>query len=483
MIQEKPIDWLAYCPLNIQAFDALNRQLPQADATLLLSKILFHQRYSKIHAEGRQWVVRSREQMAHWLDCSLSKIDRLLGVLEEGGFLLKKRSLWYGKQRLFLSATSTLHAVPINFAKLSQLAEKTGSRQSALIFSRILYSFSNSSLRHAGQVWCALSKSALSEFSGLSIRTVDAVLDHLMQQGFIEKNVFVWQGKRQCHFRVLESALPVLKKLYQSAKALVASSKACRHICRSQPANMTTSIIERTKEKETNNITRKYFSSLLERKQKKDAGGISFEDLGGKGRLSARQKAYLRGAFNNTQQRNGLCLSSPEQVWEELLFSLSSPSHSQAVSNFRHGVSRAMLLLSQGRWRTPFGFSKHSAAGQQYAALSRKNAKQHFQYKRDCGARDLKGLHRPHMDSTPPKKSSEEMPRQVFQSLKSVEYSWTKKGVRFAEALFSVSKNADLGREEQSRRIHFLEQSIHACLRKGADRKIIFSALPDTPHR
>ena len=355
---------LGICPLNMGLFESLSLKSPSLDATFLLSKIAFQQKRSHFRFKGRAWIIRSREQMAQWLGCSTRKIDRLLLVLEKQGLLQKKQTLWFGKKSLKVSVHIDLS--PIFFESMDPLIEAVGSRHAAFIFSYILYAFSGSRIHHHHQKWCVLSRKQLSDFFGLSLRTIDAHIAHLIAVGFLEKRQFLWQGKQRTHFR---------------PTALANTSLRCHTPQKPRGANLSASIRLRTNISKINNTFRDSVSQSLP--QNSD---INFKKE--EGHLTPRQVAYLRGALANTQKKYALRLSHPSQVWDELVFSLTNPVHTKNVCNFQHGVSRAMLLLSQGRWRTPFGFFKYSEAGKRYADIAHQNEKIRQARKREAGARD-----------------------------------------------------------------------------------------------
>ena len=102
------------CPINFNQFSLLQNKTKNLDATVLCSKLKFHQLNSKIKYNGKTWIVRSREQIAEWFHYSTKKVDKIIDSLSSMGLLEKRVSTWYGKKRLFLNVPNEIDAVPIN---------------------------------------------------------------------------------------------------------------------------------------------------------------------------------------------------------------------------------------------------------------------------------------------------------------------------------------------------------------------------------
>ncbi len=350
---------LSICPINFKAFDSLNSRLNNVDATLLLSKIKFHQSFTKIKKFDRAVIARSRKQIASWFGFSTKKIDRILGQLEETGLIEKTVGLWYGKKRIFISASTETNMVPVNLDMLGAITDYTGSVRTALIFSKIAFAYANTKIEHEDKKWCCLNKGELSKWAGLSIRTIDSLLDGLCKKGLILKKKFLWRDKIQTHFHIPDFVITTINKTINRGKDPITSYKkpnkiiGCQkqekvinsHNCRELPAKRGLSIRIRSNLKETNNIT----------------SDINFELVGEN--LSWRQLKYLRAAFTRTANQQSLIISSPKDLWEQLKFSVLNIQQHKGINSFKHVVARCMKILSDGNWRTPIGFSNHSEYG------------------------------------------------------------------------------------------------------------------------
>lgn len=370
------------CPINFKAFGAINRITSNIEASLLYSKIFFHQKNSVIHFDEKTWIIRSRQELASWYLLSEKKIDSLLSLLFKKGLLEKKIRLWKGKRHLMLHAKPIIEEVPVNHKMLEFLLKKLGSISSVTVFAKIAFHYNNSSILHENKKWCSIKKQHFSEWSNMSLRKLDSVFEDLTKMGLILKKNFLWQGKRQLHFHLPDFAIdiisqeinikfqlpvactnympvqnsvqhdvaPTAQESIEQGRGEVERANALK--CRPQSAKMGISIIERTKTKKTNNNT--VPQSNITR-----TGDISLMTS----TLSFRQERYLKAALENTINKSQVNVSNKAELFEELKFSVSNIEQHKSVHSFPHAVSRCMKIVAQSNWRTPKGFYNYSSIG------------------------------------------------------------------------------------------------------------------------
>lgn len=450
------------CPINFNGFAEINRITGNPEATLLFSKLKFHQINSKLKKSGKTWIARSRQQLSSWFGFSAKKTDGLLSNLEELGLIKRKVGLWYGKKRLFISTTSEINHVPVNQQLLEILIEATGSVRAALIFSKIAYSFANTKIEHENKLWCCLKKQDLADWAGLSIRTIDNMLEILLKKGLILKKNFVWREKLQTHFHIPEFATITLTKHFSKVgkptnkKNTETSKGSNAQNCRQQPAKKGVSIKIRTNLKKTNNntSTTNLPTTLISKKS-----DIIFNVI--ENELSQRQLKYLEGAFNNTLKRNNLKISSPQELWEQLKFSVLNIQQHKGIKSFQHIVSRCMKILSDGNWRTPIGFNNHSDYG---TKIKKQKDRQILLWE---------------------KKKDEEC--QIAKKYKNITFNIkanarqtakTEKALSFARKIVELTKQAKEVEEGSIlNAVDFLSSQINNLIHDGADRNKVISLL------
>lgn len=458
----KPIPSINLCPINFNGFNEINKITDNLETTLLFSKLKFHQINSKIQKAGKTWIIRSREQISAWFGFSTKKTDNLLSSLVDLGLIERKVGLWYGKKRLFINTSTEINHVPVNQQLLAILIEGTGSVRAALVFARIAYSFANTKIQHDNKKWCCLKKQDLADWSGLSIRTIDSILEVLLKKGLILKKNFVWREKLQTHFHIPDFAVAALQDRFQKSREGVAApcvqdgKETSTQNCRQQPAKKGVSIRIRTKSKKTSNNTRAAHLPTALAAQSSD---IIFNTIGNQ--LSNRQIHYLDGALKNTVARKQLSLSSPKELWEQLKFSIVNDQQHKGIESFRHAVSRCMKIIADGNWCTPIGFHNHSAYGVQIKNDSDKRLKQWEKQKsEECEHSHLR------------------CNRISLNNSKMSASSITEKAMRFAKRIVALTQQAkETGESGVAKSLDFLIDQVHALINQGADRAQIVGFL------
>lgn len=361
---------LAVCPVNFKEFDKIKAYTDgNIEAALLLSKINFHLKHTKITKDGKACIARSREHIASWFGFGLKKVDRLLSFLDSKELIQKKISTWYGAKRLFISSTKEYN-IPVNVDLLKNLTELTGSVKGALLFSKIAFKFANTTITHDGLNWCCIKKEDLSRWSGLSIRTIDNILKTLERKGLILKKIFSYYGKTKCHFHIPDHVI----SLMGSKKMIVDKSSKNTAIhsqnYRPRPAKNQLSIRIRTNTKKTNNNTA--------------SRNINFKN---KTFPEKQKERYVKAALKKTIEKFKLKVSSPKDLMDEVMFSINDPKQGRGVSCFKHAVNRTMAIIRDGNWRTPIGFYNHSQKGRKKKESITEREKQWERVKnKDCAA-------------------------------------------------------------------------------------------------
>ena len=359
------------CPVNFKQFNLVNRLTNNLETTLLFSRIKFHEKFTKIQKERKRWIVRSLDEISAWLNSSDKKARRLLSALESLGLIETKLSLWYGKKRFFIRTLTDIEYAPINLKILDILEKETGSLTSALIFSKIAFHNVYHSTEKDGVQWCALKKENLSNWAGISIRTLDKVIDDLTRKGLLLKKTFSSRGRAESHYNVPRFVFTSIRQRFTS------KDETKDPICRDKPAKLTESIRKSTFTLNKNNNTQPTQSLSTTNAQgpkqanqkNGDITSLSFQS-----KLTKRQQAYVASALNRTVVRFNLVVSNLKELLSEVLFSLENPLQGQGTQNFKHGVNRCMAIIRDKNWRTPIGYTNHSITGAKVIS----NADKHY---------------------------------------------------------------------------------------------------------
>jgi len=456
------------CPINFKAFDAINRVTSNTEATLLYSKIFFHQKNSIIEFDEKTWIIRSRKELALWFLFSEKKIDSLLSLLFKKGLIEKKIRLWKGKRHLMLHAVPLVKEVPVNHKMLETLMQKLGSVSSVIVFAKIAFHYNNSTIQHENKKWCSIKKKHFSDWLNISLRKLDSVIDDLIKTGIILKKNFLWHGKRQLHFHLPNFAIDVISsEIKKNSSLTVASithtpnqkqktdsvmsteqgrgavSQSNAFKCRYPSAKMGISIINRTNTKKTNNNT----ASAIKNSKRGDINLISSI-------LTFRQEKYLKTALENTIRKFNLRISNPHEIFEELKFSVTNTEQHKNVDSFTHVVSRFMKILSDKNWKTPKGFYSYSLQGK---AIKMKIIQQEENWK------IMKNIEQKCSDST--LKNIKINASTLFCS------DATNQAMRITNEIAKISHNSD------KIKVQNMLDYLHKLIDNGADRNIIANIM------
>ncbi|NQY42038.1 MAG: hypothetical protein HRT87_01670 [Legionellales bacterium] len=363
------------CPFNFEKFTSLNSKVNDIEASLILSRIAYHQKLSTFAKDGKTWAILTRRQIAGWFGFSVDKTDKLINLLISKGLMSKKSVLWYGVKKLIFTIDDKTEYPSVNFNLFENLVKQAGSVRSALLFSHISFRFANSIIQHDNDTWCCINKDTLANWSNTSIRTVDAILKKLINKGLINKRLFSWNNKSQTHFNIPSDIIKIFEKYWEQVKIttqnttlakknnttlppaisnsfgnLVKLKPVNQHFCRSQQAKKPLSIIENTNIKKNNNNT----------------CAINFYDSGLKvigNKLTHRQIQYLRGTISKIKLKHNLKISNPIEFEEWVKFSILQKSQRKGITNFQHAVSKFMKIIADNKYNMPIGFSKYSEYG------------------------------------------------------------------------------------------------------------------------
>ena len=442
------VSTIKLCPINFETFNKINDITKNLEATLLFFRFNFHYKNSKLAKFGKKCMTRSREQIAQWFNFKLQKIDALIKVLEEKNLIEKIPGMYYGKKRLYfhIKIDQELNINQVNLKILECLHQTTGSIRSAIIFAKIAYALANTNILHEGKKYCCLTKEQLSNFSGLSIRTIDSILKKLVEKELIVQTKFVRHERLKTHFHIPDL---IVKALLNSLTQ--------------------TPIIKPKEKTNENNLTNPekilikvsigtHHTAIIEQKviDKKLESDIEFNKVGE--HLTLRQYKYLESALNKTIERKQLKISSPTTLWKELEFSIIQKEQRKKINSFKHAVSHFMKILSNFNWKTPIGFFIHSEEGKLIKNKEQEKIKEHEQLKEQ------------------EKASANKMYSGLLNNLNNYNLfkiqKLTEEGIQFIDKMNNYLQDKKNKLSSQSM-INYFENKISELIRLGADTKTL----------
>lgn len=339
-MEAKKVLPMAICPIQFNSFNQLLEKIGCIEASVLYCLLHFQWNQTKITKNSVRCIARSREQMATWLSLSTRKIDTLLKILEKKGFIRKRCGLWYGKKRLFINCLYQ-DDLKINLTLLNILVHKTGSIKSAVIFAKLLFASNNTKILEEGITWCSFKKKTISDWAGISIRTLDTILNKFVKNNLLLKKNLNRYGKKQQHFHIYQNVINQISLQFTQVndKNSAISKQQIKttnvKICRSQPAKNEISIRRTTNLQEKRNIN---ISLSCDTKLSDDV------------RMALAQKQTVSS-------------SHLREIVEQVKYAIQRLLDNKTVKSIRHALYRCLKIIRDGNWKVPFGFYKYSEYG------------------------------------------------------------------------------------------------------------------------
>ncbi len=364
--------------IYFNTFEKYLSQIKNIEYLTVLSRIQYHCKNSKINKSGKIWFTRKKSELAEWFGLSNAKITSILFNLKELGLIECANFKFKGIKQLHVSIKD-LETIYIGFEALEKVISVTGDLRTALLYLKILYGFNNSKIQHEDKKWVAKSREELATWSNISLRTLDKSIAHLEELGLLVKRTYKWQGAPICHFHIIEEAvetiftsMPATTKTINLEKtqteSVISTSVDKKEGSFFTPLNNEICIVDSAKYelpyiKETNlknpiKKTNNTDEPVNNSSSQKEAGDMNFV-------FSNREEGYLKGALSNLIQRDKVKISSPNELLDQVKFSVSNWVKGNKMS-FSHAVNRACMIIKSGNWHTPMGFHKHSDIGKKY---------------------------------------------------------------------------------------------------------------------
>jgi|GEM_PF-1824763 len=268
----------------------------------------------------------------------------------------------------------------INHLRFDRLHDLTKNYNKATLLDKLIYWWQISKFTlNDEKIWFTRSIDAIAADSKIARRSVERYLCEFEQSGLIEKTNILYK-KKNLYIRLTEKLLAILgtqplntvstesDKVGEGDQPLVNESLFLKQDGGTDNANMAQSIY---KDKDYNLVNNNTVSQLgavnnFETKPNKNIQSLyptyAIEEIIGE-RITIREKNYIKGMMHNLQKNQGVTVSSPEQLFAEIVFTIVNVEQLQGINNFNHRVQIIAKLLRQKKWLTPKGFYNHSDFG------------------------------------------------------------------------------------------------------------------------
>lgn len=289
----------------------------------------------------------------------------------------------------------------VNYNRLAQLKKHTGADNNLwLVYDAVVFSWQNSKIVQKGKKLCCPTISRIAELANVSTRTVLRKLKILEQMGLIDSfTKRLRNGTVRRFFNVCIEKISSITNLSSKKPqdALQSSNHAgsdnlslpdvtdCHsHIYKEKTVkeknniNNNTAIPESNKPADQQNIVNVNFIADAQvdvtlpanqvAKTEKPENKVS-------NTLTNRQHCRINGAINNLIRKEGVRISDPKGLKEQVAFKILLKGDKSGGSNFQHQLNSAMKLIRESKWSTPHGFYKYSDEGMTFKSARQENEK------------------------------------------------------------------------------------------------------------
>lgn len=269
---------------------------------------------------------------------------------------------------IFLNAT--------NQHRFEALSELTGHHhQMTVLLDRIIYWWQNSEIEIEGYTWTTRLLEQISTQTRIPLRTLERYLARMQSMNLIVKQCFKTKAKR-LYIRVTETVLHALgydhnkNPLNTSCEKPVKSTLSEENPVHNpveknfNSANLAESLYKE-KERKNNNIVKDvlFFEKKETQKPALEIPNINLpvypiENTMGEGIPEDVKQTAKIVVHQATEQ--GAVISSPQQVFAEVVFSLTNTAQFKGVDDTKHKINIIAKLLRENQWSTPRGFFNHA---------------------------------------------------------------------------------------------------------------------------
>lgn len=340
------------CFINFKQLEAINADTGNFNESLLYGILKYQERFTKILKDGVKAIPRCKQQIADYMNVSLSTVSRLLTNLKDGGYINWALGMWFGKKCPFISCNKDLE-LNLDYDKLNFLRQYTGSDKASVILSYFAYLAKHNPKHRKDGVWVIANPHYLAKLLKVDLKTVRAYVTTLETKGLIRKEPKRAHGHNQIYVHINDS---FYNKMVVEWEAL----KTRQNLAKLEKMNRPIRIINKSK------VDIKYNNTESE-------DGIIF--------LSKKEQNYLRGALVNTLKRTKPGLYDFGRLLKWVTYTLTNKGAQEKSMSFVYIINRAMLLIREGVFKMPFGYEKYSKECKEDYAHLKAYEKRHYELK------------------------------------------------------------------------------------------------------
>lgn len=278
----------------------------------------------------------------------------------------------------------------IFYERHEQIKFLTGSAAKAEFLSKCIYwwQISTYKLKTSDHIWFTQTTRELAQKAGLSESSITRYLSFYVKADLIEKKVCKRYSKKHgheitcLHIRITEKLLHILRSSHKILPARVELPAVLTTTDDTEIVNLTHPLYKENKNKRNNIDVRKQISvNSVDKKIKKTVYPI--EKAIGE-RVTTELKNQVKGMMVNVEKQGKVHISDKEQVFSEIIFSLSNPQQFQGIDCFKYKLNIIASLLKNNAWKTPYGFYNHWDIGKLFKEKRASQARKWLSIKGSC---------------------------------------------------------------------------------------------------
>ncbi|BCA97359.1 hypothetical protein TUM19329_37200 (plasmid) [Legionella antarctica] len=226
------------------------------------------------------------------------------------------------------------------------------------------------------KIWFTRPIEEIAKECSVSPRTINRFIKSFREENLIETHCTKYY-KKHLYIRITDKVLTTLGQNNTINNVPVVENQPKAHKQPSEPVNSCqVDVIEKDnlalpiyKEKElqciVNNST--VINDSIVDKQNPKFKTYAIEAHMGE-LLSNREKNYIKGVINQIKESDSTLISNPNQLFAEIVFSVTNEHQFKGISNFNHKLQIISKLIRTRRWMIPKGFYNHSDFGRFFKA-------------------------------------------------------------------------------------------------------------------
>lgn len=240
----------------------------------------------------------------------------------------------------------------IYYFGFNKLLTLTKCPKAALLLDKIIFHHQGTLLKRDNRLWFTRKIPDLAAELGFSESRIYIYLKNLEDDGLIIRKRFKYYG-------VPRSFIAITDRLENQLQLITEERENTIEIKEKEPT-INTHINERMDYLVSTDSINKEKNSVI--------NNITLSTLAAK--LPLTELNIAKGMLLNVQKQHGVKLSSPQKVFDEVVFSLNNNAQFQNIGTFQHKINIISQLLRSNRWKTPKGFEKYSPEGKRYKEKS-----------------------------------------------------------------------------------------------------------------